>query len=138
MTLNGKMGSKKRAEKLVKKPVKKGRQKLKPMDGLGPYEKKKIRNAVRQVWHRSLARKLCVERAKDKSGFHVCEKCGRRNPNNKIDHIHKVGEVDSGFIGRMFVPADFLQALCKKCHDLKTKEENAAAKKAADAKLDFY
>ncbi len=112
----------------TKKKAKKTKQKLQPFDGLGPYEKKKLRNAIRQVWHRSKARKLCVDRAKDSAGFHICEKCRRRNPNNKIDHITKVGEVDSGFIARMFVPSSKLQALCKKCHDAKTKEERAIDK----------
>ncbi len=96
-------------------------------DGLGPHEKKKIRAAVRQVWHRSYARKLCVDRSTDSSGYSVCELCKKRNPKNKIDHIHTVGEVGPGFIERMFVPSSQLQALCKKCHDAKTRVERAAA-----------
>jgi hypothetical protein len=117
------------------------RKKLVKIDGLGPYEKKKIREAVRQVWHRSFARSLAVKRSTDAAGFSVCEKCRKRNPKNKIDHITQVGEVGAGFIERMFVPSSKLQALCKKCHDEKTREERrraAAKKKAADADKDFY
>lgn len=99
------------------------KQKVKPFDGLGPYEIKKIRAAVRQVWYRSLARKLVVKRCTDKQGFFRCEKCSKRTPQLKVDHILKVGDVDSAFIRRMFVPSCDLQGLCKKCHDLKTRRE---------------
>lgn len=101
-------------------------------DGLGPQEIKKIRAAVRQVWHRSHARKLCVERSIGADGFHRCEnpKCKKKVPKVHIDHIENVGDVDHGFIKRMFVPSNRLRALCKKCHDAKTKEERKRAKEA--------
>ncbi len=111
------------------------------MDGLGPYEKKKLRNAIRQVWHRSRARAICVSRSTDKAGYSVCEKCGKRNPKNKIDHVKQVGEVGPGFIERMFVESKFLQALCKTCHNAKTAMERkvmAAAKKVKEDHMDFY
>jgi hypothetical protein len=96
------------------------RQKLKPTDGLGPLEVKKIRTAIRLVWHRCHARKLVVKRCTGKDGFTYCEKCDRRTPSLKIDHIERVGDVDEGFIARLFVPSNRLQGLCKDCHDLKT------------------
>lgn len=99
------------------------KKKISKCDGLGPYEKTKIRNAVRQVWHRSHARKLVVIRCTGKDGFAWCEQCKKRTPALKIDHIVNVGAVDAGFIRRMFVPSKKLQGLCKKCHDLKTKLE---------------
>lgn len=99
-------------------------------DGLGPHEIKKIRAAVRQVWHRSHARKLCVDRAIGPHGFPVCEQCKKKVPKVHIDHIENVGDVDHGFILRMFVPSKKLRALCKKCHDAKTKEERKRAKEA--------
>lgn len=140
------MTKKKTAQKVAKKATKKRVEKI---DGLGPYEKKKIRQALRMVWHRSHARKLCVNRAIGADGFPVCEKCGRKNPGNKIDHIDAVGEVDKGFIERLFVPSKFLQALCNECHKLKTKLERqklakqkkfikeSAARSAAEEKS-FY
>lgn len=121
---------------MVKK--KRLKKRIEKVDGLGPYERKKIREAVRQVWHRSYARKLCVDRSTDSKGFSRCEMCGKRNPKNKIDHITAVGEVGPKFIERMFCPSRMLQALCKQCHDVKTKQERAAAKRAAEAKKDFY
>ena len=115
--------------KSKKKSVKKVRLKV---DGLSPHDIKKIRNAIRQVWHRSHVRKLCVNRCIGKDGFSYCEKCKKRSPKVFIDHITKVGEVDGGFIKRLFTPSKNLQGLCKKCHDLKTKEERA------EAALNFY
>lgn len=104
------------------------RKKVEKMDGLGPYEIKKIRNAVRQVWQRSYARALVVKRCTGKDGFSYCETCKKRTPKIKIDHILKVGKVDSGFIKRMFVPSKMLQGLCGKCHNKKTNLERAQEK----------
>lgn len=118
------------------KPIKKKKIKLTATDGLGPYEIKKIRNALRQVWHRSKARRLCVERCIGADKFFYCEHkdCKKKTPQIKIDHIKKVGEVDGGFIERLFVPSNKLQGLCKPCHDAKTKKENADAKKTKKIK----
>lgn len=97
--------------------------KIAPSDGLGPYEIAKIRSAVRQVWHRCKARQLVVKRCKNEAGYFVCEQCKQQSPEIKIDHIENVGDVDAGFILRMFVTSDKLQGLCKNCHNKKTKEE---------------
>lgn len=120
---------KKTGPKKVKKAVKK-KKKIKPekTDGLGPVEIRKIRTAIRQVWHRCHARKLCVERCVGPDGFSYCEKCKKRSPKVLIDHIKKVGDVDGGFIERLFCPSKQLQGLCKTCHDAKTKEERAEKK----------
>lgn len=99
------------------------RQKLVKTDGLGPLEIKKIRTALRLVWHRSHARKLVVLRCTKKDGFTYCEKCARITPQLKIDHINACGDVDGGFISRLFCPSKQLQGMCKDCHDLKTWQE---------------
>jgi hypothetical protein len=101
-------------------------------DGLGPYEVKKIRAALRLVWHRSYARRLVVLRCTGTDGFARCEQCGKRTPALKIDHIKNVGEVDEGFIYRLFVPSKQLQGLCKPCHDAKTKRERAIKRVKTD------
>lgn len=108
------------------KPTKK--QKLQKTDGLGPLEIKRIRSAVRLVWHRSHARALVVKRCTGKDGFTYCEDCTKRTPKLRIDHIRAVGDVDEGFITRMFVSSKLLRGLCKECHDGKTKLERAAEK----------
>ncbi len=97
--------------------------KVPPIDGLNPKDIKNLRSAIRKVWHWSVPRKLCIKRATDKDGFGICEKCKKRVPKIFADHITNVGELDGGYIERMFRPSKFLQALCKKCHQLKTNEE---------------
>jgi hypothetical protein len=117
------MGSKKRAKKAPKIDNKLVEINVRKFDGLGPHEIKKIRAAVRQVWHRSYSRKLVVLRCTGKDGFFYCEKCKKKTPVLKVDHIKKVGDVDEGFLKRLFCASKFLQGLCKKCHDMKTKQE---------------
>ncbi len=99
--------------------------KVQPTDGLGPKEIANIRNAVRLVWQRSYSRKLVVKRCIGADGFSYCETCFKRTPQLKIDHIDKVGDVDEGFITRLFVPSTELQGICKECHDEKTKQERS-------------
>jgi hypothetical protein len=105
------------------------KKKIARTDGLGPFEVKKIRSAIRLVWHRSHARRLVVLRCTGKDGFTYCEKCKKRTPQLKIDHIEAVGEVNGGFIKRLFCPSKKLQGICKTCHDSKTREERAKLKK---------
>jgi hypothetical protein len=81
------------------------RQKLKPTDGFGPKEMKRVRQTVRQVWHQCHARKLVVNRCTDEKGWQWCERCKKKTPKITVDHIEPVGEVDSGFLKRMFVPS---------------------------------
>lgn len=104
------------------------KKKMPPTDGLGPREIKKIRTALRLVWHRSHARKLAVQRCTGKDGFAQCEKCKKRTPNLKIDHKRACGDVDGGYINRLFCPSQELQGMCPKCHNEKTKAERKAAK----------
>lgn len=105
-----------------------GKKKIEKTDGLGPREIQKIRAAIRLVWHRSHARALVVKRCVGKDGFSYCEKCKKRAPKIFIDHIVRVGDLNGGFIKRLFTPSKNLQGLCKKCHDAKTKEERAFQK----------
>lgn len=96
------------------------------VDGLSRHDIAKIRSAIRQVWHRSHVRKLVVNRCIGRGGFSYCELCKTRSPKIFIDHLLEVGDVDGGFIDRLFTPSKNLQGLCKKCHDAKTKKERAA------------
>lgn len=108
------------------------RQKSPPTDGFGPSERKKIDSAIRQVWYRSKARATAVKRCMDKKGFTKCEKCKKRTPKIKVDHIVPCGPVDSdGFVTRLFCPSSGLQCWCHACHKPKT---NAEAKARAQAK----
>lgn len=109
--------------------------KIAKSDGLGPLEIRKIRSAIRQVWHRSYARLLCAKRCIGKDGFSYCEKCSKKAPKVYIDHIVAVGDVDGGFLERLFCPSEKLQGLCKKCHDEKTKLERKAKPKQGKIKV---
>lgn len=109
------------------------------VDGLGGRDLQKIRNAIRQIWHRSHPRRLAVKRATGPDGFPRCENksCkdfGKPQPKVSVDHIVPVGDLLNGGIERMFVSAMGLQNLCKKCHDEKTRNDNAATKKAKVSK----
>lgn len=124
-----KVAKKVAAKKVVKKakPAKvvKKKEKAKPVDGLGIYEKTKLRNAIRQIWQRSKARQLVIKRCTGKDGFLRCEECKAKTPKIQVDHIKPAGELDGGFIERLFVPSDKMRGLCKTCHAPKTKAENA-------------
>lgn len=120
------------------------KQKIELVDGLGPADLKKIHKAVRQVWSWSKAWRLAKARATDENGFVFCEhkKCpskGKPVPKVFVDHIDPVGEVGGpDYIKRMFIPSKFLQCLCKKCHDAKTKAEKGVTvkKRGAVKKID--
>lgn len=114
------------------------RQKKVKTDGLGSYEIGKIRSAIRLVWQRSRARKLCVLRCTGEDGFTYCEKCKSITPSLKVDHIHRVGDVDGGFIERLFCPSASLQGLCKMCHDLKTAMEKSITSPPKRKKVTFF
>lgn len=99
------------------------KQKLAKTDGLGPLEIKKIRSAIRLVWHRSHARSMVVRRCTGFDGYFRCETCGAKTPVLKVDHIKAVGDVDAGFIARLFCSSKQLQGMCTECHNKKTAEE---------------
>lgn len=107
------------------------KKKVAKVDGLGPEDLKKLRSAIRKVWSWSYPRKLCVARATQEDGFSVCEGCHKIVAKVYPDHIIPVGNLDSGFIERMFCPSTGLQALCKKCHGKKTREDNKKLREAA-------
>lgn len=116
----------KRGKKVAKKQVVK-------IDGLSPGDIAKLRTAIRKVWSWSYPRRLCVQRATDKEGYGRCELCKKRCPKVYADHITPCGDVDAGFIKRVFCPSSKLQALCKKCHDKKTYAERKALREKEDA-----
>lgn len=104
------------------------RKKPEKIDGLSPKDVEKIRSAIRKVWMWSYPRRLAKERCKDENGFFVCELCSMVTPTIHIDHIVPVGNVDAGFIERLYCPSSGLQSLCARCHNDKTKEERKRIK----------
>lgn len=122
--------------------AKKRAKKEPPVDGLGPRDIKKIRSALRQVWSWSHPRKLVIKRCTGDDGFLYCEACNARAPKIHVDHMVNVGEVNSGFIARLFVSSKRMTGLCVACHKVKTSGERkrmAKARKAAKSDIaDFY
>ena len=113
--------------KTKSKISRKMREKLVQDGGLGPKERKRLRTMIRQAWHwTSDARRIVIKRCLfGKDGFSRCEACKKLCPKILVDHIERCGDIDDGFIRRVFVSSDKLQGLCKKCHDLKTWEEKS-------------
>lgn len=107
--------------------------KAEKIDGLSPEDIAKIRVVIRQVWSWSYPRKLCIKRCTRADGFAYCEKCGEKCPKLKVDHIIAVGDVDDGFLERLFTPSRNLQGLCDGCHKIKTKEERRIKAEARSA-----
>jgi hypothetical protein len=108
------------------------------IDGLGPEDIRRLRNAIRQVWRYSEAWKRVKKRSIGKDGFPFCEKCKAKVPKTYVDHVINCGDVDDGYIRRMFVPSSGLQALCKRCHDKKTAAEKRAMRVAKEDIADFF
>lgn len=111
-------------------------------DGLSLHLKTKLRNACREVWMRSSeARKIAVKRSALPGGYSKCEapnhKGNQKVPKTYVDHIIPIGEIGDGFIERLGVESAGLMNLCKECHDLKTKSDNARAKRIKDAQKGF-
>ena len=110
------------------------KKKAPPIDGMSPALRAKIRSAIRQVWSRSHARKLVITRCTTIDGFLVCEECCKLSPKLQVDHIIAVGDIFDGGIERMFVPSKDLQGLCKACHSIKTKIDNAKTREGKNGK----
>lgn len=115
--------------------AKKKKASIEKIDGLSAGDIEKIRRAIRQVWSWSHPRRLVVKRCLVEDGFSKCEQCKNVVPKIYVDHTKQVGDVDGGFISRLFVPSKLLQGLCKKCHDAKTKQERASKR---DKVADFF
>ena len=100
----------------------------------GPKKAKKrpaihsrIRSALQRVWRFSEMRREALAKARITRGVYLCAACGKLLTvgETNVDHINPAVPVSgfdswSGFIERLFCPADGLQVLCEGCHALKT------------------
>lgn len=96
------------------------------IDGeISPKEVIRLRGAIRQVWGwESLARRICLKRAALPEDFAKCELCKKIVSKVYADHIEVMGSpTASDYIVRMWCHSSKLQALCKKCHGKKTRQE---------------
>ena len=89
----------------------------------------------------------CLTKARIARGIYKCQMCSKivNSKEIKIDHINPVIPIE-GFkvwdevVERLFCEEDGYQAICKDCHDLKTKKENDQRKafRKEKAVLNYY
>jgi 5-methylcytosine-specific restriction endonuclease McrA len=89
----------------------------------------------------------CLTKARVARGIYKCQLCEELvgNKEIKIDHINPVIPLEGSkswdeTIERLFCEEDGYQAICKKCHDEKTKQENLQRKalRKEKAVLGYY
>jgi len=104
-----------------------------------------VRSALRQAWQKWGPNHEAKKRARIRRGEYLCAgyKCdphivptsikvdGKRKNNIFTDHIDPIGAYETWdrTIERMFCELPNLQVLCRACHDQKTKDERAMARK---------
>lgn len=103
-----------------------------PNTPFGRYIMRMLRRLFLYWPERAAVRKRSFSRKEGVLSYHLCEKCGKEVPRKEshVDHIIPVipltGPDDWGNImKRLFVSRDEMQNLCKECHAIKTKQENA-------------
>ena len=104
-----------------------------------------IKGLIRAGLMRWGPKHLCISNARIKRGWYLCEGCEEEVPatlppkdggkkrikNIQADHIHPMIDPEVGFvdwdtcISRAFVEVEGYQALCHKCHQIKTQEERS-------------
>jgi len=101
-----------------------------------PSHKSRVRSSLRKLWLYSPERREALAKARIERGVYCCSSChahiGRKEL--AVDHIEPVTPLtgfDSwdGLIERLFCSPEGLTVLCKPCHKVKTKAENASRKK---------
>ncbi len=100
---------------------------------------------LRSGMRRWAPKQTCIRNARTRRGYYRCECCKeevpaslpplsgrkRRRKNILADHIAPIVDPEFGWdsydewIKRGFVELDGFQALCLKCHDIKSKDERA-------------
>jgi 5-methylcytosine-specific restriction endonuclease McrA len=83
--------------------------------------------ALRKIWLFSETRREAIKAAKIARGCYRCGKCNYlfKARELQVDHIIPIGKfIDwNTYIERLFCPVSNLMALCKECHETKTKSE---------------
>lgn len=110
---------------------------------------KSLKNFVIRVLRRESlkwpARNKVYKAARVARGQYKCAICGciSRAKDTFMDHVDPVVSVTDGwqgfdvFIERLFVPEEGWQAVCKTCHDAKSKEENTIRREEDPSNVDF-
>ena len=106
-----------------------------------------LMSALRKVSRFWAPARVCLSNARIARGMYKCQLCSAvvGHKEIKIDHINPVIPVE-GFknwdevVERLFCEEDGFQAICKTCHDEKTKKENDQRKafRKEKAVLGYY
>ena len=96
-----------------------------------------IKSALRRIWRWSPERREALSKSRISKGQYACASCLKSYDKKDvaIDHVDPVVDPRKGFEGwdvyicRLYCPARNLQALCRACHSIKSKEENALRRK---------
>src|ERR1700676_4282253 len=88
--------------------------------------------SLRRIFRWNPERKKVLKEAERDNGKYACTSCSKQYPRKgvAVDHVSPVVEVSKGFQGwdiyirRLFCKAGGLQILCKKCHKVKSQQEN--------------
>lgn len=92
-----------------------------------------LRWQLRLVSYKWPARSEALRRARIERGIYRCAVCKKKYRNKQISLDHKDPVINPAkgwegveiYVNRLFCAAGGFQVLCKKCHDKKTKIENA-------------
>jgi len=103
-----------------------------------------IKSILRRASGRWAPKQTCKKNSRVARNKYKCAICNNivGNKDIKVDHKNPVVSVQDGFINwdvyikRLFVEQHMLQAICKKCHDIKTSIENKQRKTNAKYKVD--
>lgn len=108
---------------------------VKQIEFTNPVDKKLknyIISALRKISYWQASRKIALNKNRYARGLYLCEICRKvfHGDLMTVDHICPIVPLtgwDSwdGYIGRLFCDASRMQAICKPCHSLKSKAENA-------------
>jgi hypothetical protein len=111
----------------------KSKSKKEHADGMWTTARKNsfISSALRRASCRWSPKNTTKKEAKTARNTYVCALCKKKvgNKDIRVDHVDPVvgtnGFVDwNTFIERLFVEKDGLRAICTKCHDVITKQQN--------------
>lgn len=92
---------------------------------------------LRKSWLRWPARQNVIKQARVERGSYQCNICkqvGFKRQDLHVDHISPVVNIEDGFktldeyATRLYVEEDQLQAVCKTCHEIKTRNEDQMRK----------
>lgn len=123
----------------------------------GAWTESKFNNFIRNQLRSGTRKWAPIQKVKKEAnvrrGVYLCAGCKKEVPNTTkegrarktnifVDHINPIVNPETGFvsydeyINRMFCEKENLQLLCKKCHDVKTKEETAVAQQRREREKD--